>query len=83
VIFCGSGGPILLIYKTAVLQADFSKGLMLTSVSRFVLVYDANRQVKRALLDADVNLKVVNSLLEAVKEKALGKYTPAMFTSVL
>lgn len=32
------------------------------------------REVKRALLDADVNLKVTNALLEAVKEKALGKF---------
>ena len=30
--------------------------------------------MKRALLDADVNLKVTNALLEAVKEKALGRY---------
>lgn len=34
----------------------------------------ALRDVKRALLDADVNLKVTNALLEAVKEKALGRY---------
>lgn len=32
----------------------------------------ALRDVKRALLDADVNLKVTNALLDAVKEKALG-----------
>ena len=32
----------------------------------------AGRQVKRALLDADVNLKVTNALIEAVKDKALG-----------
>lgn len=32
------------------------------------------REVKRALLDADVNLKVTNALLEAVKEKALGTF---------
>lgn len=31
-----------------------------------------NRDVKRAVLDADVNLKVTNALIEAVKEKALG-----------
>lgn len=31
-----------------------------------------SREVKRALLDADVNLKVTNALIEAVKEKAMG-----------
>jgi hypothetical protein len=30
------------------------------------------RDVKRALLDADVNLKVTNTLIQAVKEKAIG-----------
>lgn len=33
------------------------------------------RQVKRALLDADVNLKVTNALLEGVKKKAIGKWS--------
>lgn len=28
--------------------------------------------MKRALLDADVNLKVANQLVEAVKDKAVG-----------
>lgn len=32
------------------------------------------RQVKRALLDADVNLKVANSLIDAVKSRAIGTY---------
>lgn len=35
-------------------------------------VVDALREVKRALLDADVNLKVTNTLVENVKGKAVG-----------
>lgn len=30
------------------------------------------KEVKRALLDADVNLKVTNTLVDAVKSKAVG-----------
>lgn len=30
------------------------------------------KEVKRALLDADVNLKVTNQLVDAVKSKAVG-----------
>lgn len=32
----------------------------------------ALKEVKRALLDADVNLKVTNRLIDAVKTKAVG-----------
>lgn len=35
-------------------------------------VEGALTEVKRALLDADVNLKVTNRLIEAVKNKAVG-----------
>lgn len=39
---------------------------------KHLCLFVAHRDVKRALLDADVNLKVTNALIEAVKEKALG-----------
>lgn len=35
-------------------------------------VEGALKEVKRALLDADVNLKVTNRLVEGVKSKAVG-----------
>ena len=35
-------------------------------------ISDAMREVRRALLEADVNYKVVRSFIESVKEKALG-----------
>lgn len=35
-------------------------------------VEGALKEVKRALLDADVNLKVTNRLVDGVKEKAVG-----------
>lgn len=35
-------------------------------------VVGALQEVKRALIDADVNLKVTNNLVAAVKEKAVG-----------
>ena len=36
-------------------------------------INEAMREVKLALLEADVNFKVVKEFVEAVKEKSLGK----------